>query len=552
MDLRKIAAGALTMLLTVSFAAPAVQAKNATFNPASAYADYISGISGDDGSASQAVTDPSDQTKVKQGSGVVIPATDIDIYSYQTSIGVGDSFSIGVRIEPAESDDYLTYASSDNLVVSVGDDGIVTAVGEGTAVISVTTSQGLRDRFTVYVGGTSEGRTPAIELERTSIDLMTNESYQIKYTLSSSDGVDTVTYRSLNKSVAKVSADGVVTAVGTGDTRIVCTTSSGDYTVLLVYVTDAVDGDRIDEDIENSILIEYDDEGNVVPSRIRFVDGSASVKVGESTKPAIKVYPTGAKYKYRMESSDPTVAEVSKGKVYGVGTGNAIITVYTDNGKSDSIFVTVYDNVIKGIDVSRHNGDVDWKTVKAQGVQFAMIRASFGYEDVDIRVDQNVKGCEKYKIPYGFYHYTYATSVSEAKKEAAFFLNVISEYDPTYPIVLDIEEDKIYHNMSRDEVTAIVRVFMNAFEKAGYYAMIYSYANFFEANVYMDELADYDIWVACWGDQSKLSESYSYQYGIWQYSDCGTMPGITEDVDLNYAYKDYAAIIKKYGLNGSR
>ncbi|MBQ5311246.1 MAG: hypothetical protein ILP19_04305, partial [Oscillospiraceae bacterium] len=67
--------------------------------------------------------------------------------------------------------------------------------------------------------------------------------------------------------------------------------------------------------------------------------------------------------------------------------------------------------------------------------------------------------------------------------------------------------------------------------------------------VYMDELMDYDIWVACWGGADKLAESYSYHYGMWQYSESGTMSGIPEDVDLNYAYKDYELIIKKYGLN---
>ena len=89
-----------------------------------------------------------------------------------------------------------------------------------------------------------------------------------------------------------------------------------------------------------------------------------------------------------------------------------------------------------------------------------------------------------------------------------------------------------------------------AFEKAGYYAMIYSFAKFFDANVYMGDLVDYDIWIACWGDEEKLDNSFSYSYGMWQYSDSGLIEGIPEYVDLDYSYLDYPEIIRKAHLNG--
>ena len=233
----------------------------------------------------------------------------------------------------------------------------------------------------------------------------------------------------------------------------------------------------------------------------------------------------------------------------GVSPGNATITLSTDNGLSDSIFITVYSSVLKGIDVSKWNGDINWKKVKASGkADFVMIRASYGSEDTDPKLDANVRGAESVGIPYGFYHYTYARTVAQAKQEAKYFLNAIKGYDPTYPIVLDIEEE-FYKSMDRETVTEIVKTFMSAFEKAGYYAMIYSYSRFFDSCVYMDELTDYDVWVACWGDKEKLAESYGYYYGMWQYSETGKIAGIEEYVDLNYAYKDYRSVIIKYGLN---
>ena len=104
--------------------------------------------------------------------------------------------------------------------------------------------------------------------------------------------------------------------------------------------------------------------------------------------------------------------------------------------------------------------------------------------------------------------------------------------------------------MSKKKVTDIICAFVEVLEDAGYYAMVYSYASFFEDHTDMNRLAPYDIWVACWGDEEKLNNSYRHHYGMWQYTDEGEISGITENtVDLNYAYKDYAERIRRFGLN---
>ena len=192
---------------------------------------------------------------------------------------------------------------------------------------------------------------------------------------------------------------------------------------------------------------------------------------------------------------------------------------------------------------------INWKKVASTDIDFVMIRSSFGYEDTDICLEQNVAGCEKYGIDYGFYHYTYARNVSEARKEAKYFLNAIKDYDPSYPVVLDIEES-FYKKMDRKEVTDIIVTFMSELEKAGYYSAIYSYATFFNDYVDMSEISKYDIWIASWGDEEKLQSNYNGHYGMWQYSAKGSVSGIDGDVDMDYAFKDYAELIKEKGLNG--
>ena len=503
----------------------------------------------------------------KNNGKVTKPATEITIYSYQTSVSVGDTFKIGYRLKPSKSDDKVTFSTSSKKIASVDSEGNVTAVSKGSAIITAKTSSGVKDRFYITVkaaenssleelaeeADASKGenvKATKISLKHNSVTIFEGEQYAILYELTPTNSNDSVSFRSLNKAVASVDKNGVITARGAGNTRIVCTTGSGKKVKLNVTVMPVLTDEEKDEAYEEEVEREYNENGELVPTMVRFGEESVSVQVGSTISLDARVYPSGAKYKYSIKSDDPSVAKVNaRGEVTGIKEGNTIITLTTDNGKSDTVYVTVYGSVIHGIDVSKWNGDIDWATVKSTGkAGFAMIRASYGYEDTDPRLADNVKGCEENGIPYGFYHYMYAKNTTEAHMEAAYFLNVISGYSPEYPVVLDIEES-FYDGMSKEEVTDIVVAFMEDLENAGYYAMIYSYAKFFDDNLIYDRIADYDIWVACWGDEEKLFENFSYHYGMWQYSETGKLDGIEEYVDLNYCYKDYRGTIKKYGLN---
>lgn len=214
-----------------------------------------------------------------------------------------------------------------------------------------------------------------------------------------------------------------------------------------------------------------------------------------------------------------------------------------------------------GIDVSKHNGVINWSKVKAAGVRFAMIRSSYGWStnQVDKQFKANVQGCESVGMPYGFYHYSYATNASEAVKEAKLFLSTIKGCSPEYPVVFDIEEacvvggtdaKGVKHNgLSTAQQMDVIDAFMKELEKAGYYAMLYSSASVLTRlyRAHPARMKKYDIWVA---HINARKPSYAGGYGMWQYSWKGAVNGIAGDVDMNYAYKDYPAIIKKAKLNG--
>ena len=201
----------------------------------------------------------------------------------------------------------------------------------------------------------------------------------------------------------------------------------------------------------------------------------------------------------------------------------------------------------KGIDISHHQGDIDFNSLKGN-IDFAMVRTSYGSFYEDKKYKQNIKGLERINVPYGFYHFSYATSVESAKKEAEGFINIIKKYNPTYPIVIDIEWSNRTENVKADTLISITDTICSMIEKAGYYAMIYANLDYFNNKLNDSRLDKYDKWLAEW----KSNPTYKKSFGIWQYSSKGQIPGIKENVDLNISYKDYPSIIKSKKTDDNR
>lgn len=201
--------------------------------------------------------------------------------------------------------------------------------------------------------------------------------------------------------------------------------------------------------------------------------------------------------------------------------------------------------VARGIDVSEHQGVIDWDKVKASGkVDFAILRAGYGKESsqTDRQFERNYSECKRLNIPVGAYWYTYATTADEAKQEASVFLGTLAGKSFEYPVAFDIEEKSKLIRASE-----LCEAFCSEIEKAGYYTAIYSFKSAFENNLNSDIKEKYDTFLSHIGVEQT---DYSGEYGLWQYSWTGHIDGISADVDLDFAYKDYPAIIKNAGLNG--
>jgi len=202
---------------------------------------------------------------------------------------------------------------------------------------------------------------------------------------------------------------------------------------------------------------------------------------------------------------------------------------------------------MKGIDVSKHNGSINWNQVKADGVQFAILRAGYGRvaSQKDVKFEEYYSGAKAVGIPIGCYWYSYATSVEEAKIEAEVCISIIKGKQFEFPVYFDLEEQKAFAT-GKANCSAMVRAFCGELEKAGYWAGLYMSRSPFNSYMEEDIKTRYALWLAEYNN--KLN--YSGSVGMWQKSSTGRIAGISGNVDIDEGYIDYTEKVKSAGLNG--
>lgn len=196
----------------------------------------------------------------------------------------------------------------------------------------------------------------------------------------------------------------------------------------------------------------------------------------------------------------------------------------------------------KGIDVSYYQGKINWKKVKADGYEFAMIRLGFrGYgEKGTLNLDQNfhknIKGAIKAGLDVGVYFFAQAVNEDEAYEEALFVLDTLKKYDLTLPVVYDpetIESDNARtDDVSGEQFTKNAITFCETIKEAGYDVMIYSNMIWESEYFDMEQLKEYPFWYA---DYESTPQT-PYNFVMWQYTSKGEVDGIEGRVDLNIQF----------------
>ena len=218
------------------------------------------------------------------------------------------------------------------------------------------------------------------------------------------------------------------------------------------------------------------------------------------------------------------------------------------------------------MDVSRWQGCIDWDKVKASGkIDGVMLRAMGNSAEgkpskpyTDPQFARNYAECQRLGIPCGVYGYFKAVNREQADKELAYFKKLLTGRSFELPVAVDIE-DEVQKPLGKAALTDIAAHCLSTVESWGVYALLYTGLWFGQTYLYMGgaALKPYDVWLARYPkDQSKTKPEdkpkTAFAFGMWQYTSTARVPGVSTNVDMSHAYKDYAAIIQRAGLGAVR
>ena len=204
-------------------------------------------------------------------------------------------------------------------------------------------------------------------------------------------------------------------------------------------------------------------------------------------------------------------------------------------------FKTIYnkyktDDTKIGLDLSKYQGDVDFKAIKDEGVSFVIIRvgtidAKRNYVK-DPKFDEYIKGALKEDIDVGIYFYSYAMDEDEAIRDAKWVIKQIKDYNITMPVAFDWEDFSDYNSykLSFYKLNKIANAYLNELKSANYTPILYG-SKFYLENVWMNE--EFDTWLAHYTDET----NYTKDYIMWQLCDNGKINGIKNYVDIDIYYE---------------
>ena len=219
-------------------------------------------------------------------------------------------------------------------------------------------------------------------------------------------------------------------------------------------------------------------------------------------------------------------------------TGEQVIqgVKYTFNGDG-----SLNTGTVMGIDISKHNGNIDWNAVKNSGVQYVILRCGYrgsasGVLVEDQKFKSNIQGATAAGLKVGIYFFSQAVNEVEAVEEASMTLSLIKKYRITYPVYIDVESaNGRADGISKATRTSVINAFCQTIRNSGYTPGLYANKNWLTEKINTGALGGCKIWLA----QYVAAPTYGGRYEMWQYSSRGSIAGIKGNVDLNVSYMGY-------------
>lgn len=440
--------------------------------------------------------------------------------------------------------EHLTWSSSDERVVTVDASGKLTPVAAGEATITVTSVETDADGNVIEKICKVKVREAVISVTMNSekAELYTGAKLTLVATVEkggkkeTSATEDLVTWSSSDLSIATVDEKtGEVKGLKAGTVTITATTVDEDQNghKLSATCTITVKNDPSRDtqsklsDLNGNQVYVKDSSGNYVEATFADYFSAEKFYIRSATQYRYTGWQTidNATYYFDKNGNYVTGKQVIQGVEY----------TFSNNG------VLSVGGGILGIDVSKHNGTINWTAVKNAGVSFVIIRCGYrgstqGALVEDAMFRRNIEGAQAAGLKVGVYFYSQAVNEVEAVQEASMVLSLVKNYKISYPIFIDTEQsggraDRI----SRETRTAVCRAFCETIKNGGYTPGIYSSKSWFMNNLNVSSLSSYKIWLA----QYATKPTYTGRYDLWQSTDKGRISGISTNVDLNYSYLGY-------------
>lgn len=349
--------------------------------------------------------------------------------------------------------------------------------------------------------------------------------------------ITNITWASSNEKVVKVSNGAktgcTLTAVGKGSATVTGT---------ITYLSKPGDTKTTASDKKITCTVTVNDFTGNTTTQLKDKSGRTLYKDSECKKPAtVADYNANGTY-----YTEPVYTgwQTIDGKVYYYTsnhqrvTGSQVISGISYNFGSDGALQQGSGK--NGIDVSSHQGNIDWASVKAAGINFAIIRVGYRGSQTGALVEdscfkKNIQGATANGINVGVYFFTQATTEAEAVEEASMALTLCSGYNLSYPIFVDTENGSgaaRANGLDKGTRTACVAAFCKTIANGGRKAGVYASKSWYNNKIDASAFSNYFIWVA----QYNTTCNYKGKYNMWQYSSKGSVPGIKGNVDVNIAY----------------
>lgn len=349
--------------------------------------------------------------------------------------------------------------------------------------------------------------------------------------------ITNITWASSNEKVVKVSNGAktgcTLTAVGKGSATVTGT---------ITYLSKPGDTKTTANDKKITCMVTVNDFTGNTATQLKDKSGRTLYKDSECKKPAtVADYNANGTY-----YTEPVYTgwQTIDGKVYYYTsnhqrvTGSQVISGISYNFGSDGALQQGSGK--NGIDVSSHQGNIDWASVKAAGINFAIIRVGYRGSQTGALVEdscfkKNIQGATANGINVGVYFFTQATTEAEAVEEASMALTLCSGYNLSYPIFVDTENGSgaaRANGLDKGSRTACVAAFCKTIANGGRKAGVYASKSWYNNKIDASAFSNYFIWVA----QYNTTCNYKGKYNMWQYSSKGSVPGIKGNVDVNIAY----------------